>query len=334
MDDRMKVAVIIAAMNASATIARAITSALADHNVGEVIVVDDASSDDTAAVARAADDRSGRLTVIVESVNAGPAAARNRAIDASVAPLIAILDADDFLLPGRFDALLEEQDWDFAADDILFVPADRALDPLPTIAASRRPASTLGAAGFIDGNVSRRGRARGEIGFLKPVMRRDFLQTHGLRYREELRLGEDYEFYVRALLAGARYKVVHHCGYAAIVRADSLSGRHRTEDLRLLWQADLALLRMPMEKDVRDALTRHAVHIRKRYELRQFLDDKSSDGLVRAGLSGLAKPAAIPAIAAGIAADKLETLLRRLDRRPAELPRHRQLSEGWPVGRS
>lgn len=332
MDHRLKVAVIIAAMNASATITRAIISALADQNVGEVIVVDDASSDDTAAVARAADDGSNRLAVLVQPVNAGPAAARNRAIDASSSPLIAVLDADDFLLPGRFDALLNEDAWDFAADDILFVPADRALDPLPEIPASKRPASTLGAAGFIDGNVSRRGRSRGEIGFLKPVMRRSFLEAHGLRYQEQLRLGEDYEFYVRALLAGARYKVVHHCGYAAVVRSDSLSGRHRTEDLRLLWQADLALLALPMDADVRDALERHAGHIRKRYELRRFLDEKASDGLVRAGISGLSRPGTLPGIASGIAADKLETLLRRLDRRPAELPRHRQLSEGWRVG--
>ncbi len=332
MEDRLKVAVIIAAMNASATISRAVLSALADRNVGEVIVVDDASSDDTAAAARAADDGSGRLTVLVQPVNAGPAAARNRAIDASSSPLIAILDADDFLLPGRFDAILDEDGWDFAADDILFVPADRALDPLPAIAASPRPASTLDAAGFVDGNISRRGRSRGEIGFLKPVMRRGFLDLHGLRYREQLRLGEDYEFYVRALLAGARYKVVHNCGYAAIVRADSLSGRHRTEDLRLLWQADLALLRLPMEADVRHALSRHAGHIRRRYELRRFLDDKASSGLVRAGISGLSRPRTLPGIATGIAADKLDTLLRRLDRRPAELPRHRQLSEGWPVG--
>ena len=114
MEDRLKVAVIIAAMNASATIARAIISALADRNVREVIVVDDASSDDTAAVARAADDGSNRLTVLVQPANAGPAAARNRAIDASSSPLIAILDADDFLLPGRFDALLDEEGWDLS----------------------------------------------------------------------------------------------------------------------------------------------------------------------------------------------------------------------------
>ena len=33
---------------------------------------------------------------------------------------------------------------------------------------------------FIEGNISRRGAARGEIGFLKPVMRRAFLDAHGL----------------------------------------------------------------------------------------------------------------------------------------------------------
>ena len=63
------------------------------------------------------------------------------------------------------------------------------------------------------------------------MLRRSFLDAHGLRYNEDLRLGEDYDLYARALAKGARYKVVHGCGYAAVVRSDSLSGRHKTRDL-------------------------------------------------------------------------------------------------------
>ena len=32
---------------------------------------------------------------------------------------------------------------------------------------------------------------------------------------KSLRLGEDYDFYARALLEGARYKIVHGCGYGS-----------------------------------------------------------------------------------------------------------------------
>ena len=109
--------VVIAARNASQTIARAVRSALGEPQVAEVIVVDDASADDTAEAALAADDGSGRLRLIVLEHNVGPAAARNRAIERASAPLIAVLDADDFLLRGRFEQLLGRDDWDFVADN-------------------------------------------------------------------------------------------------------------------------------------------------------------------------------------------------------------------------
>jgi hypothetical protein len=115
----MGICTVIAAHNAADTIARAVKSALAEPETAEVIVVDDASADGTAARARAADDSSGRLKILTQPANAGPSAARNRAIAESKAPWIAILDADDFFLPERFKRLLAlESDADFIADDI------------------------------------------------------------------------------------------------------------------------------------------------------------------------------------------------------------------------
>ncbi len=57
-----KVAVIIPAHNARRTIAQAIRSALAEPEVAEVVVVDDASGDDTAAIARAASSLAAKVT--------------------------------------------------------------------------------------------------------------------------------------------------------------------------------------------------------------------------------------------------------------------------------
>ncbi len=96
------ICVVIPAFDAAATIARAVRSALAEREVSEVIVVDDASRDATAAAAARADDGSGRLRLIRFDANRGPAAARNAAIAASRAPFVAILDADDYLVAGRF----------------------------------------------------------------------------------------------------------------------------------------------------------------------------------------------------------------------------------------
>ena len=307
-----KVAVVIAAMNARDTVGRAVRSALAEAEVGEVVVVDDGSSDDTAATAQAADDGSGRLSVLTLGINRGPSAARNHAIENSSSPLIAILDADDFLLPGRFAPMLDADDWDFIADNILFV--DAAWPDLATITAPQFAPDPrfLDLAGFIEGNVSRRGKERGEIGFLKPVMRRSFLEAHALTYREEMRLGEDYDLYARALIRGARYKILHSVGYGAVVRANSLSGRHRTLDLKCLWEADTAMLADPhLTGRARVLVGEHAAHVRGRYELRRFLDSKAEKGLARAGISALARPAALPGVAMGIVRDKLDAFRRR-----------------------
>src|SRR6185437_13753336 len=219
------VCVIIAARNAHATIARAVGSALAEAAVGEVVVVDDGSTDDTAQVARSADDGSGRLQVLHLPHNLGPAAARNRGVRASSAPFLTVLDADDYWLPGRMTALLAEmKDHDFVADDLLRV-AEGHEDEAPTTlidGAMSLPAD-LTLAQFAAGNVSRKGRDRQELGFLKPLMRRAFLQEHHLAYDESLRLGEDFVIYAQALARGARFRLIPPCGYVAVERPASIS---------------------------------------------------------------------------------------------------------------
>lgn len=173
-----EVCVIIAAKNAAQTIGRAVSSALLQPETNEVIVVDDGSSDDTADAARAADDATGRLHILRFDQNRGPAAARNAAIEASRSPVVGVLDADDFLLPGRFERMLAESDWDFIADNIVFVDEARAGQAQLEIADIAPQPRLLDLKGFIEGNISRRGVQRGEVGFLKPLIRRSFLDSH------------------------------------------------------------------------------------------------------------------------------------------------------------
>ncbi|TIR31002.1 MAG: glycosyltransferase family 2 protein [Mesorhizobium sp.] len=308
-----QVCVIIAARNAARTIPVAIASALREPEVAEVVVVDDASTDNTAKVARAADDGSGRLSVIRLDVNGGPSFARNAAIASSRSPFISILDADDFFLEGRFRELFASADWDFAADNIMMIRDDVATD-VSKITAPRFSADPefLDFERFIEGNISSRRVQRGELGFLKPVISRAFLNRHGLRYDENLRLGEDYELYARAVACGARFKVIRSCGYGAIVRADSLSGQHKTQDLKRLADADLALLAIDsLPEGSKAVLRRHERQVRDKYRLRNFLDVKNEQGLTSAAAYALASQSNLIPILRGVAADKLDALFRR-----------------------
>lgn len=156
------VCVIIAAKNAGATVARAVRSALAEAETREVVVVDDGSVDGTGAEAFSADDNSGRLKIIRFDHNRGPAAARNCAIEASTAPLLSILDADDFFLPGRFTQMMAEDHWDFIADNIVFVKEECVSQVSTEVKRFRRQARLLVLEDFIAGIFPREARNAGK----------------------------------------------------------------------------------------------------------------------------------------------------------------------------
>lgn len=297
------VAVIIAAFNAQDTIARSVRSALADPAVAEVVVVDDFSSDGTVIAARRAADGDPRLRVLLQAKNEGPSAARNRAIEHSNSEFIAILDADDVFLNGRLPPMLNVPEWDLCADNILFVTNSRdlptaALPPSP----SEMPPLTLDLASFVTGNVSSPGKFRGEMGFLKPIIRRNALVKYGVRYSEECRLGEDFLLYFELLAKGARFKLMPGCGYAGLVRANSLSGRHRLEDLVALLAASLKLqASLPLSAETRLALKAHNQNLRTKIAERRAIALRHEHGLI----AGLAYLGMHPAAALSLARSKL-----------------------------
>ncbi|ABQ70863.1 glycosyl transferase, family 2 [Rhizorhabdus wittichii RW1] len=301
------VCVVIAAYDGERTIARAVASALREAEVREVVVVDDASTDATAARAAQADDGSGRLAILRHDRNRGPSAARNHALRSSSAELVAVLDADDFIVPGRFARLLAMPDWDMIADNIAFLPERRAVEfAFAELRDFPADARLMALDAFVAGNIPRPGVRRGELGFLKPVMRRDFLERNRLAYDEGLRLGEDFILYCRALAAGARFRLTDQCGYVAVERAHSLSGRHRTVDLAALAQAHEHLLGLSgLPAADRALVERHLDHVRRKLHHRDFLDRKHSDGLLRAVGGYAARPATLWRIAQDVARDKL-----------------------------
>lgn len=274
------VSVLIAAWSAEATLARAIDSALAQTEAVEIIVVDDASTDATSSIAAARADADSRVVALRQPQNMGPSAARNRAIEASRAPWVTVLDADDFFCaPDRLTRLIdlaEAEGADFVADDLWKVAEDDPHGPR-TAMISDEPIGrvVLDAATFVSGNLSSQRGGRREFGFLKPLMSRAFLQHHSIAYDNDIRLGEDYVLYAQALIAGARFVLTDAAGYAAEVRSGSLSSHHPTEAHARLVEADRILLASPkLDAPTRRALQAHMLEQRKKLAWRQLIDAK------------------------------------------------------------
>jgi succinoglycan biosynthesis protein ExoU len=249
MSDQLAIIdVVIAVWNGSGTIERAVRSALAEPAVNCVIVVDDQSTDDTLhVVSSLATELGDRIRVDQLENNGGPAAARNRGLALSKAPWIAILDSDDYFKPGRIRTLLDHSDGaDFIADDpIQIKEGEDDSDPAAKSLLGVKEPIILDLETFVAGNISQKGRLRKEFGFLKPIIRRSFLERYQLRYEEALRLGEDFALYARALALGAVFKLVPSKTYVAVVRSDSISGNHAKKDLENLRDSDSVLMRLP-----------------------------------------------------------------------------------------
>lgn len=253
--------VVITAWNRADTIERAVRSALAEPDVRTVIVIDDGSTDNTAVLAKQCDPGGHRLVIEHLPSNVGPSAARNIGIERSTAPWLAILDGDDYFLPGRIQTLLARATaWDFVADDLLQVREDQIGErtPTPILFGDDFEPTPLDLEHFVLGNVKQHGVLRRELGFLKPLIRRSFLDNHRLRYDKSLRLGEDYALYARALALRARFLVIPAAGYVSVVRANSLSARHTRQDLERLRDSDRKLIaNADLTTNERCALRRH-----------------------------------------------------------------------------
>lgn len=304
------IAVIIPAFRAEWCIAEAVASALTQPEVAEVLVVDDASGDETLTVAGNADDGSGRLKLLQQDVNQGPSAARNRAIRESVSPLIALLDSDDRFLPGRFASLTKiDSEWDFVADNILFAADAETIAHAPVLRSTAAPRTReIDLTEFARRNISVRGANRSELGFLKPLMKREFLQQHALSYKEDLRLGEDFVLYAEALSKGAKFLLAEACGYGAIERPGSLSGNHSADDLAALATASREIMGKLPDGAAKAMMARHAASLDEKVAHRQFLDRKREKGLSAAVSSLASSPKEFATVSWNIALDKLAPL--------------------------
>lgn len=188
-----RVSVIAAAYNAEPYVGRAIQSVLSQTMQDfEIIVSDDCSKDGTCAAVDAWVARDSRVKLVRNTRNGGPGFARNGALRLATGAWVAVLDADDWFEPTRLEKLLAaavSEGLDLVADNQNFI-----LEGTQAPFRFLRPANR-GAAQIMDADDLLRGDRlgrTGNLGLLKPIVRKSVLDDHAIRYDEDNGLGEDF----------------------------------------------------------------------------------------------------------------------------------------------
>ena len=275
------VSVIVPMFDAARFVAEAIGSVRAQTlDAIEIIVVDDASTDDGPVMVAAMAAADARIRLLRQPVNRGPSAARNRGIAMATGRWIALLDADDAYQADRLArlvALAEARGADLCSDNLLLVPQDAPSEARPMIPAALLSGDrALGLAEFIRRNVADPARPGVNFGFLKPIMRRDFLRVHGIAYDERVRFAEDFALYADCLRAGACWWMSPEPGYRYRVRPDSLTQVQTVHDLGLLRRKQAVLLaeaRTAGDPELVRLIRRHMRVVDRCYHYRAFTDD-------------------------------------------------------------
>ena len=276
------VSVVMANFQAGDKIVPALRSVLG-QSMGdiEVIVSDDASQDNSMALARAMADADSRVRLIESTTNCGPASCRNRALELARGRWIAVVDSDDIIHPERLERLLAVADRHNAgivADDQVLFHEDGSPPRLMLGAeggASFEVSPTQWVLGGLDGSPA--------LGYLKPMIMADLIR--GQRYDETLRIGEDYDFILRLLLAGARMMVVPEPFYLYRRHSASISHRLAWQDVKAMIDRQVALTAeyAPLPADLAAAFSRRLAMLEQGQSYGQLIASIKAASYLAAG---------------------------------------------------
>jgi succinoglycan biosynthesis protein ExoO len=266
------VTVVIPTYNARSQVQRAIGSALR-QTVGdlEILVIDDASSDGTPAVIEHAYRADPRVRLLQLEQNGGPARARNAGIKAAHGQWIALLDADDAWREDRLERLLAQAtDVDAVFDNLAGYDAENEVE-LDSLFPSF-PDGALTMEALLAPRVA---ESRYDFGYLKPILRRDFLIARHIAYDEGLRTSEDLLLYLLLLLEGARTRMVDEALYIYTMPINTAGGtsshtRPRDNDVQQALENVLARYRNRIEQHSVMLIERRIAFLRRIAPISEF----------------------------------------------------------------
>jgi glycosyltransferase involved in cell wall biosynthesis len=300
-----KVTIIIPCWNAGSDMAGTAASALAQANVDiEVVIVDDGSTDP--ATLRVLDSIQDPRVRVFHQSNAGPAAARNRAIAEATGEYILPLDADDLLEPG------------YAAKAVA------VLDVQPDVGIVYCRAEKFGAEeGPWDlPAFSADELALGNVIFVSAMFRRSDWEMAG-GFDEGLRHGmEDYDFWIRLVHAGRKVVMLGETLFRCRVREGSRTAlfEQDREQVVATYARIFRKNRDFFAEHAEALFRRHFVLLNEMAALRERLAEESKSAAAeRASLVG-----------SKVEADRYNMALRSdLERKQSELAQAHMRIDAW-----
>jgi succinoglycan biosynthesis protein ExoO len=297
------VSVLIPAFNVAGYLDKSVGSALAQDVEVEVLIVDDCSTDGgatAAAIRRLEADP--RVRGFRLPVNGGPSAARNKGLDEARGEWVAFLDADDWFAPGRLSYLLKvagAAGADAVSDDQLLI---REGDDKPWM-------SIYELAGW---KQAEEGRLLSAVEMcrrdwiIKAMLRTAWLRRHELRFHTVRNwAGEDFEFYMNAILSGARWVTAREARYFYRSRPGQLTGnRSLAEGIIESLEAMAKDPRISGNAELSGALSDRIGRVRRGQWVGSFVDAVRAGRWLRAAAMALRSPARL--------ADAVAALRRRL----------------------
>ncbi|ESZ22470.1 MULTISPECIES: glycosyltransferase family 2 protein [unclassified Mesorhizobium] len=285
---------VIAAYNSELTIERAIASAIAQRDVSvEVIVVDDQSRDRTLDLARSYPEDIVRVVALEQ--NRGPGGARNVGLELARGRWVAVLDSDDAVYPGRICTMIDRAENAGAAiavDNLQVVREDGVAEETMFPADYLEGLSEISLADYIAGNVVF--ESRFNLGYLKPIFQRRFLNENGLRYDESLIIGEDYILLASALAKGGKCVVEPTTGYVYHIRTGSISRVLEPHHVEAMRKADLVFARThSMDAKAAAAFARRTRSLRKAASFLSLVQHIKARSPLKAVWTALSDPAAV-----------------------------------------
>lgn len=203
-----RVTVIIPNFNAADTLERAVRSVLDQSLDGiEIHIVDDGSTDDSWALIEELWQRHGNIRASRLIQNHGRSFAANFATERSRAMWVAILDADDWYEPSRLEKVIttaEALGVEMGTDNQFII------DPgTGKVVGTALPVRGRGLKLDLDSYQANSDATRSfDVGMLKPVFRRDFIESRNVEYYVPARRGQDYYVLLCFFAAGGRGVVV------------------------------------------------------------------------------------------------------------------------------
>ncbi len=192
----------------------------------EILVADDGSTDDSAAIVARMAEADPRIRLLRLERNGGKPRAMNLLLQHASGRWFAVLDADDVYHPDRMTQLVaagEARDVDMVADNLEYYDAGvsqvlrTGFDPVLGV-------RVLGTRDLLEQTSS---FADFDLGLLKPVIRRSFIDRHELVYHDT-RLAEDFYYLLEYFVAGGRCCLLPDALYRWTLPFGTLSRRWTT----------------------------------------------------------------------------------------------------------